>query len=681
MKKSFSIISFILLLITTNACLAQMGERKDDPETLDLIVFEPLLVEASKIKTKDTEATYASEIYNQKEIIESGAKTIYEFLNQNTSVVAMPSSGNPFNQKLDIRGFGISEGFQSIVITVNGRRINNIDNVPQNLSSIPIHNIDRIEVTKGSGSVIYGDGATGGTIQIYTRDATDTSIAVSTGNFGRFTNTINTGFSNEKFSFSAFGDYYKQDGYSNKGPNGKRDEGELSNYKVKLLYKPTLSSEFFIEKKATDLEYRYPNLLTKATFDAYPGSNYKGSTGLTNYTHELEDTDSIALGSTIKLKKNIEINLDYSYVDQTRVIGDARKYKNHFYDGNIKYLKGPMTIITGGQFFDGDRRCDNCWTPSIASKKNIGIFIQGQYDFSSTVLSLGARKEWVKYSFKDFGRNGTENKQDDNFAAFDLGINKSISKDINIFSNYNYSFQTPNLDYFFTSAGEFAGFIEPVKSSTINIGLNHLTSNSKTKLTLFGSQLNNEIFFNRHNSSFGDNISIDESSKYGIELQNKYSFTDSLSVSINYSYIQAKIDKETSVANCRNNCEGNDLPGVSKHNLILGMNLKPSRNSKLILTQSYRSSAFADEDLNNASDPSNSSSPNQKTKQFLKTDLSYLYTYKDNSEFGTLGSHQIDLSAKIENLFEESNGITLRDDVIYPSNFTRNIMFGAEFKY
>jgi iron complex outermembrane receptor protein len=171
MKKIFSIVTFILLLTATNSWLTEAAESKDEP-----FIFEPILIEANKIKTKDTEATYASEIYNQKEIKESGAKTIYEFLNQSTSVVSMPSSGNPFSQKLDLRGFGISEGAQTIVITVNGRRLQNIDNVPQNLSSISIRNIDRIEITKGSGSVIYGDGATGGTIQIYTKDDTYTII-------------------------------------------------------------------------------------------------------------------------------------------------------------------------------------------------------------------------------------------------------------------------------------------------------------------------------------------------------------------------------------------------------------------------------------------------------------------------------------------------------------------------
>ena len=681
MKKSFSILVFILFLIGNNSWLAEADESEDEP-----FVFEPLLVEAKKFKTKDTEATFASEIYNQKEIIESGAKTIYDFLNQNTSVVSMPSSGNPFNQKIDMRGFGISEGFQSIVITVNGRRLNNIDSVPQNLSSIPIQNIDRIEITKGSGSVIYGDGATGGTIQIYTRDATDSNIAVSAGNYGRYTTTMNTGFSTEKFQFSAFGDYYKQGGYSDKDPNGKRDEGELSNYKVRFEYKPTESSKFFIAKKSTDLEYRYPNPLTKETFESNPGSSDRVNTGHTNFTHQLEDTDSIELGSSIRLDERFELRLDYSRLDQTRVIVDGawgteshKKYTNHYYDGNMKYDKGPLQVVTGIQVFDGARRDDISSPSNTSTKKNIGFYTQGQYNFNSTVLSLGARKELIDYAFTSNTKPSTEKEYD--YEAFDIGINKPLSKNTNIFSNFNYAFQTPDLDWLFTWDGKFQGYIDPVKTSTLNIGLNHLTSNSKTKLTLFGSKLRNELIFSKQLGALGNNVSIDKSSKYGLELQNKYAFTDSISVSINYAYIRAIIDQEGSDANCINNCAGNDLPGVSRHNLTLGVNLRPSENSKVILTQSYRSSAFSDEDLNNAEDSSGSSSPSQKTKEFIKTDLAYLYTYKNKSDKGILGSHQIDFSAKVENLFERSHGIWLQDDVIYPSNFTRNFMFGAEFKY
>ena len=57
MQKIFSIVTFILLLTATNSWLAEAAESKDEP-----FIFEPIFIEASKIKTKDTEATFASEI-------------------------------------------------------------------------------------------------------------------------------------------------------------------------------------------------------------------------------------------------------------------------------------------------------------------------------------------------------------------------------------------------------------------------------------------------------------------------------------------------------------------------------------------------------------------------------------------------------------------------------------------
>ena len=229
-------------------------------EAKDLL--DPIIVTATKIKTKDTKATYASEVYSREEIERSGATSLYDFLNQNTSTAIMPSYGNPFNQLIDIRGYGLTDGFKNVVISVNGRRLNNIDSVPQQLSTIPFDSIDRIEITKGSGSVVYGDGATAGSIQIYTRDTTETSIAGSGGNYGINTGSFTTGFSKGKFLFSALGDHYGQDGFSDPDPDGHRDSGEKNYYQVKLRFFPTESSEAFIEKDYTDIYTRYPNALT-----------------------------------------------------------------------------------------------------------------------------------------------------------------------------------------------------------------------------------------------------------------------------------------------------------------------------------------------------------------------------------------------------------------------------------
>ncbi|MDC1123322.1 TonB-dependent receptor plug domain-containing protein, partial [Nitrospinaceae bacterium] len=245
------VISFSILI--ANTVLADPTEGQD----VNKIFLEPIKVKAAKIETTDTKATYASEIYTYEDILKSGATTIYDFLGQNTSLTVVPSSGNQLNQIIEMRGFGLNQGYRSLVITVDGRRLNNIDLSPQNLSSVPLGNIERIEITKGSGSVIYGDSAMAGTIQIYTRNATQTNITGTVGNYGRYTTSINTGASLNKFEISAFADTYEQAGFSDKDPSGKRIEGSRYYYKAKLKYKPTNTKKFFIELENAGSDIRY----------------------------------------------------------------------------------------------------------------------------------------------------------------------------------------------------------------------------------------------------------------------------------------------------------------------------------------------------------------------------------------------------------------------------------------
>ena len=199
--------------------------------------------------------------------------------------------------------------------------------------------------------------------------------------------------------------------------------------------------------------------------------------------------------------------------------------------------------------------------------------------------------------------------------------------------------------------------MNPSKSKTINIGLNHLTKKSKTKATLFRSNITNEMYY--HSASW-TNTNLDKSHKYGLELQNKHQITPKLKTNINYAYTIAKIDEEDKGSGAYNN---KYLPMVSKHNITASASYNINNKSKVTLTQKYRSSAFSEEDFAN--------NESQKQKAFNSTNVSYLYEYNKDLEF----------TFDIENLFKNSYGTWLRDDVIYPGNSTRNISTGLTYKF
>jgi iron complex outermembrane receptor protein len=113
---------------------------------------------------------------------------------------------------------------------VDGRRINNIDMAPQLLSSISLDNVERIEITKGSGSVEFGDGATAGTINIITNGKNTNFVKTYYGDNNTKYGALSLGYSNELVIVNGYMDYSSTDGE-------KKDENYIKNksFDIKLF--------------------------------------------------------------------------------------------------------------------------------------------------------------------------------------------------------------------------------------------------------------------------------------------------------------------------------------------------------------------------------------------------------------------------------------------------------------
>ena len=68
---------------------------------------------------------------------------------------------------IDLRGFGDTANSNTLIL-LDGQRLNPIDSGSISWSTIPLANIERIEIIRGAGTVLYGDRATGGVINIIT---------------------------------------------------------------------------------------------------------------------------------------------------------------------------------------------------------------------------------------------------------------------------------------------------------------------------------------------------------------------------------------------------------------------------------------------------------------------------------------------------------------------------------
>ncbi|WP_108060683.1 TonB-dependent receptor [Poseidonibacter lekithochrous] len=609
-----------------------------------------ITVTSGFIETTEKSATYATEIYTKEEIQNSNSKDVYDFLSSQTSINVAPSYGNTFSQKIDLRGYGIGDGYQNVVVSVNGRRLNNVDMVSQLLSAVPLDSIEKIEILKGTGSVQYGDGANAGAINIITNGKYENYIKASAGSNGTKNGTLSLGYANDKVILNGFLDYTKTNG-TRVLSDGRKDKNYNRNKDFNIIYFPTDELELRAGKKYSKMNILYGGSLTKADYDQNPN---KASSFTENYLQSYVTN----VGTTYTFSPKYSIDANYFTEDRLSKYTYSSGYKsNTDYDTesfNTKLdIKGDRykAVIGVDGYFSDRRQSSNTTT-----KDNKGVFFSTNYFVNQDVkLSFGARKEYVDYTYVP--NSGTRLNKDLSLNAYDLGVNYQIDETHSVFANYNKSFQAPDIDRFFNYGGTFNGFIEPAKVQNFTVGYNNIQKSNKLKISLFRANLKNEIYYYKLGGT-SRNTNIDKSHKYGVEFFDKYLINDNLFTSINYSYIIAKIDEENDGNGTYN---GKDLPGVSKHNVTVNLGYTYNKY-KAVASHTYRSSAYAANDFAN--------SFSQKQEAYNSTDVSLGYNYKN-----------IEFFAKVQNLFDESNGIWIKDDSIYPVNFERTYNFGTKIKF
>ena len=607
-----------------------------------------VVIISKKIKVKEVDAPFASQIYTKAKIEKSRAKDVYEFLNTQTSITLAPSYGNKFSQLIDMRGYGIGNGYENVVISVDGRRLNNIDGMPQLLSSIPIESIEKIEIFKGSGSVEYGDGANAGVINIITKGYEGASIKTYIGDNGLLFGSLGLGIKRENFSLSGYIDDYSHDGYKKVAVDGTKDDSWNRNKEIKGTFTPIENLTFNLGKTFSKMQLKYPNALTLAEYNQDP--NTMPSSG---YSEQYFSSDVLSYGAKYKFTNKVSLNLqatDEKKVSNFITYSSKSDYRYKTYDAKLDYIGENFKTLFGIQKFEGERKN----LIKTTTKENLGYYAKADYYLDNSTFSFGARNEKVEYSHKDVGK---DLKDDESLKAFDLGYNYKLNKISSVFINLNQSFQAANIDRFFTFAGDFNTFIKPMKVKTINIGYNYMSYPNKLKISAFYSDIEDEIYYN---SVTFNNTNFDKTKKLGFEVYDKFNIYHNLFTTLNYAYVDTEIKED----DANPSIVGNEIPGVSKHNVKVGLGYNPTHRINLLLSHVYKSEAYAMSDFDQSYG---------KMDAYNSTDFSATYKYKKYEVF-----------AKVNNLLDRKNALFADSGFslgVYPINYERNFMVGVSAKF
>ena len=156
----------------------------------DLLNLDMEIGVVSKKLESINDAPGVVDVIDVNEIRRFGAKNLLDVLNRSTSVQVYSSSFAP-NAIVSMRGQTFQHKSNHLLFLINGRPIR--DSLagafsPSLFLSFPINLIQRIEIIRGPGSVLYGTNAFSGVINIVTKRAEDVAnnaeLSLSAGSFG-----------------------------------------------------------------------------------------------------------------------------------------------------------------------------------------------------------------------------------------------------------------------------------------------------------------------------------------------------------------------------------------------------------------------------------------------------------------------------------------------------------------
>lgn len=658
-----------LSIVASAMLVASLGAN-----TLQL---EPISITSNAIDSDELRAPYAAEIYTAEEIQASHATNIYDFFTLQHSLIVSPNYNNPFSQQLDLHGYGTGDtGYQNIVVTLNGHRLNNIDMAPQLLGSIPITTIERIEILKGAGSVVYGDGANAAVINIITKEGNQNQLTLMGGNHHTHGESLYLSSTKETYSYAFHLDHFNTNGIRTIDAMGTTDSQKSTNGGVSLTYRPNAATELYGSLDFTRNDSLYGGTLTLQEYNDNPtqqGTSDKGF-GLSpsDSTNQLYRSQVATLGIkrilsdeySFDMAASQEIKRSDFIINPTSVSPYALSsdYRYQQLNANLNYDTDHFSGVLGAQGTHGNVD----YSRNQISKDNGAVFFTGEYRLNHHLVSLGGRYEKAFYHYQDAT---VDTKTDDALYAYEAGYSYLLNNQASLFAHYAHAFQFADVNRImlfdsawpYTDPVAFNGFINPMQTDTYTLGYTHINGRSKLKASLYYIDLRDELYYYTNNLSWiatvTSNTNIDKSHKYGFDLSYLRSLNDQWKIAFGYNYVKAIIDNEKIDGK---DFSGNELPGVSNHSAQTTLTYIPNTHTSVSISQVYRSEAYAQLDFDNDF--------TQKQEAYYSTNISFNYT-KENYE----------LFAKINNLFDQSNGIWIRDDQIYPANFQRTVTAGLKF--
>ena len=526
---------------------------------------------------------------NSTKIETDGAVAIVEKLNQVPGIYAHTGAIN--TNRITIRGVGSRTPYSTNRIKAywNGIPISEGDG-STNIDDFDPVQINSIEVIRGTKSALYGMGL-GGVLLISSKQARYNglhgSVGAEFGDFRTYKPYVALGYKTPKTSLSIH--------YSHNNTNGWRQNSAYKRNNLGTSFSFTgnkLTTDLYLN--LVNIDAQIPSSLNENTFNNSPDSaaaNWLAVNGREVYSKLISGirvkarlSESISNTTTIfySAKSGEEIR-PFNILDDLGTQFGIRS----FFEWKTKHLQLKTGIellhnTYSWKTFEVNNAQKGEEMNSFSEKRlPYSIFFQGSYDFfQKNILEFGLSYNTISYSLED-DNNDTVSMTDsysyEPIISPFIGVNIPIGSNLIFYSSVAHGFSPPTVEETLLPDGVPNTSLKPESGWNFEAGARITALNNRLYIdgTLYWMSIKNLLVTKRISEEifYGENAG--QTTHIGFELQANYrlNFAPQTVIrktdfSISYT---ANNHTFTDFTDDGNNYDGNYLPGIPNHNLVLGL--------------------------------------------------------------------------------------------------------------
>jgi iron complex outermembrane receptor protein len=496
-----------------------------------------------------------------------------------------------------MRGFnnGAGNGSGTLVL-VDGRRVNEPDTGVVDWSFLPsLDRVERIEVTRGPASALYGDNAMAGVIHVITRDPSDGDRAVLSGRSGSYDSdggSLWAGAHEGPVGVSVFLEDWRSDGYR------QRSDFDTQQGEAELEFDLGARATFGLRGGYTSQDRDRPGTLTAPQLD---DDRRQARPDLLESFDDVrerfgESRLDVTLGEALRVRslafhrrrndagriESLFGPFDFSQESDSNGWNSQIEADHELWGHRLRATAGVDLLLEDA---DAEGDAAGFLSRTHGRRKLYGLFLQNELELlDDLLLSAGVRRDRVHFRGEDrvtdsCDRDAAGNpvpgecKFEQDVWAPNVALTWRARDDLSAYASWQRGFRFPNVNEAFGLFG-FEPGLDPQRSESWEVGLKARGARASGNLALYTMNVKDEMIFDPFAPNpflpfiIGGNVNFDRVRHRGVEVSGSVRPVDLVELYGAYTYDDVEIRRDSLTG-----LEGSRIPITPRHRGTAGVRL------------------------------------------------------------------------------------------------------------